>query len=705
MGFRQLQDSGGRVRDLEKVVTAASGGTGAVTRDAAVQNLGAIPVEMLDAVNGVGQLQQDGRFPFRYFSDLGMEPSVTIVGPKTLVKGTTAEYFISNFDMALENTVQISGAGTSASLVDSTITVTIPNNYAGDTVDLTVNSKVYRISVEAPSINKPVILFPTENERVPATGLQISSSRFATPDELPFSWIPCVSNQRTVITVPSNAVGVVIRGFKPVNGFADAFIGEKQFRLGASRTILRQYFTDEAFFTISLGLNSYAEYAFIYPSISHVGTDWQVSYSADFSSPVINLAYDTVNKRRVSVNIGSGVSTDRELFIRCRYRTPSLTSPWSDTVSVRINAAGTKYSYLADTLRLPFDNTLTQFFQETVGVSISAIKKTFTGDRSDVYDTLVAVGVPAASLKSTQNAGVVLLYGFNDVANKNAIVEEGRSNHINTITAPEGINASGDFGRDVLLFGDNLFVSDPSRQKVFVYTAQTDGDGSYTLTQTITGPAGSVSWGNALAAYDDVLLIGRPTDATSGIVQVYRKEQDQYVFSKNIAAEETSQWFGTAIEVIEGGNLIAISSDAYASNGPREGRVDFYRCDVDGNYHRIYSIKAPAGYGGGVASNMFGYKLAYNKEQDRLYITAPNTIRSAKRSILLAFSRDGSGNFTSATAFDYYDDVHYSAAYDSDYFGFGDIAFSPSDSVMFSGHVWRNNGIGIVNVFERWLNG
>lgn len=703
MGYRQLQDSGGRVTGLDKIATIADGGTGADNRIDAIANLGAVPVEQLDAANGVGRLQNNARFPLEYFSELGMTASVAIVGPTSIVKGKTVEYFISNLDIALNNTVGVTGDGVTADLVDNTITVVVPGAYAGNDITLTVNNKAYVIPTITESIVKPTILSPIQHERVASSGVRIFGDRFKTPNELPYVWVPCLANQKTIIEVPEDAVGVAVRGHRPADGFLDVFVANEKSRLSSSFSILKRYFNDEKTFTISAGLDSFCEYAFIYPTLTHIGTDWQISYNLDFSSPIVNSSYDTVNLRKLLAVISTGVLPDRDLHIRCRYRTATYSSPWSDTVIARVNTAGTKYTYLDHTLTLPFNNQTDHYFTTTAGASISTKPRAFTGDQATKLDTLVAVGVPSGSLKSLQNAGVVLLYGFCDVARLNTpVADENRSYHINTITAPDGVGV-GDFGRCVLFHNDLLFVSDPVRQKIYVYQDQADSQADFVLVQTITGPVGSESWGNALAAYDDVLLVGRPVSAGSGNVYTYRRVNEQYVYSTVIAAEEAGQWFGTAITVIDGGNLFAVSANAYLPGAAAEGRIDFYRETSEGVFNRLYTLKAPSGYGAGVTSNMFGYKIEYNAEQDRLYATAPNAVRSGSRSMILSFVKNGSDQFAN-TEFEYYSDIHYASIYDATYFGFGGLAFSPSDSVMFTGHLWKNDGIGVINVFERWLN-
>lgn len=159
---------------IVKPLNISEGGTGATTAPSALNNLGAIPANKLDAPNGVASLDSQSK----------LNPSVlpvnevsliAISGPSSLVVGQPGTFVITNFNVFTNyQVIAISG---SVSRTGDTITYTAPG--ASGTSGFTINGKTVNVTVNAIQPNQPTISSPTNGSTNRDANVTVTSSAFS----------------------------------------------------------------------------------------------------------------------------------------------------------------------------------------------------------------------------------------------------------------------------------------------------------------------------------------------------------------------------------------------------------------------------------------------------------------------------------------------------------------------------------------------
>lgn len=159
---------------IVSTLNISEGGTGATTPSMALNNLGAVPANKLDAVNGVASLDDEGKLNPSVLP-INEVSTIAISGPSSLVVGQPGTFIITNFDV-FTNYQLIAIAG-SVSRTGDIITYTAPG--ASGTSGFTINGKTVHVTVASIQPNQASIVSPSEGAQNRNSSISVTSSAFS----------------------------------------------------------------------------------------------------------------------------------------------------------------------------------------------------------------------------------------------------------------------------------------------------------------------------------------------------------------------------------------------------------------------------------------------------------------------------------------------------------------------------------------------
>lgn len=169
---RTLFPSTPKAGQLTIIAPVNKGGTGGKNVIQAAQNLGGINTGSLDVAGGVLKSDANNKIQAENFpASAAVGP--TIVGSKELVLGQAGKFKISNYDSLTNYTLAVSSGA--VSILGDTITI---NPLVLGPVDLTVNGRVYKLTVVATRPVTPVVVGTTAGNGSTAT-ITLTGSAFA----------------------------------------------------------------------------------------------------------------------------------------------------------------------------------------------------------------------------------------------------------------------------------------------------------------------------------------------------------------------------------------------------------------------------------------------------------------------------------------------------------------------------------------------
>jgi hypothetical protein len=159
---------------IVSTLNITEGGTGATTASMALNNLGAIPANKLDAPNGVASLDSTGKLKPSVLP-VNEVSTIAISGPSSLVVGQPGTFTITNFDV-FTNYQVIANSG-SVSRTGDTIVYTAPA--ASGISGFTINGKTVNVTVMAIQPNQPTITSPSDGSQNRNSSMTVTCSAFS----------------------------------------------------------------------------------------------------------------------------------------------------------------------------------------------------------------------------------------------------------------------------------------------------------------------------------------------------------------------------------------------------------------------------------------------------------------------------------------------------------------------------------------------
>lgn len=165
-----------RQQQAPLIRSVLTGGTGAITPQTAIENLGGIHESKIGVANGIAPLDGSDKIPSEFFPPLPPIDEPTLDGNKRIYRADalnelTFDYFITNYDSTL--TYDVSTNKGSVSRVNETITL-IPTSQLGITV-ITINGKTFPIENVNPDVTPPAIYAPVLNSSVSLTDINFGA--------------------------------------------------------------------------------------------------------------------------------------------------------------------------------------------------------------------------------------------------------------------------------------------------------------------------------------------------------------------------------------------------------------------------------------------------------------------------------------------------------------------------------------------------
>ena len=193
------------------VLQIEAGGTGATNVIDAAINLGVISSDNLGQPSGVASLAANVKVPLSQLPYLPGNELPSIDGPSSVSAYEIVEYLITNFDS--QTTYNISANHGNVLLHDGRFLYSA-DGYVGIDV-ITINDKVFGISVSAAAQPKPVIVSPTQNGSILITDLFVLNAQDITNDIdiiTSVDWEITLLNDQPIIhhSVGSDGVNFVI---------------------------------------------------------------------------------------------------------------------------------------------------------------------------------------------------------------------------------------------------------------------------------------------------------------------------------------------------------------------------------------------------------------------------------------------------------------------------------------------------------------
>ena len=143
------------------------GGTGAVTPQTAIENLGGVHESKIGNANGIAPLDSVSKIPAEFFPPLPAIDEPTLKGATEIYRADalnalTFDYVITNYDTTI--TYNVSTNRGSVTRVNDIITL-VPTSQFGITV-ITINDKSFPIAITNPEVATPVFYAPMMNGSV-----------------------------------------------------------------------------------------------------------------------------------------------------------------------------------------------------------------------------------------------------------------------------------------------------------------------------------------------------------------------------------------------------------------------------------------------------------------------------------------------------------------------------------------------------------
>jgi hypothetical protein len=149
------------------------GGTGAVTIEDAVINLGGISKNILAQANGIAPLDRNNKIPSIHFPPIFTATTPSLVGPTQLYTNHSYDFLINNYDILETYTLFVDHGSVSRN--NDIITYNTPAQTGLSFISL--NDKQYTFNIIDPYLAVPQITFPANN----GTNITVNPTLLATP--------------------------------------------------------------------------------------------------------------------------------------------------------------------------------------------------------------------------------------------------------------------------------------------------------------------------------------------------------------------------------------------------------------------------------------------------------------------------------------------------------------------------------------------
>lgn len=532
---RQLLDAYGRVKQLTTITPIARGGTAADNAAQAVENLQGVNRNKIDAPFGVAGADQNGYLLKKYLDDAGIYSGITLEGPTTLVKSNQNYtfrplFFISNFHTQLPPVVTSENIAVQDSLEINFPFFSFETPITGNSLTLTINGKDYVFPLIDNGIETPKLI--GISDKMPESFfLQASKFRSLGGSNIHDinAWLTIPQGESSLL-IDSAMNSILIKGRVGSAGiirFSDGYDA-----ISFSKSQAQMLISPEKNVVLDFLVQSDEEvkYGVMNNTLPHVLTEWEVSTNALFTQIVISRSVSAGDLLSTSVNLAEGL-----YYARCRYRSASLYSNWSQIKSFTVDAELNAMNELGIIID-----------QSTSHMALFGSSVCTQGD-------LVAIGAPGMS-EVLSDAGSVTLY------KRAGFVHQ----YLDTILPPSDLISSG-FGMGVSLSKtDDLFIGSPGMANggaVYQYS----GD-KKALVTAFQPPANSVSFGFSVKVTETCLIVGDPRNNTngenSGAVHIYKKTLAGYVFSETVypTTPAPNDYFGISVTATDDGSHLFIGS-------------------------------------------------------------------------------------------------------------------------------------------------
>ena len=340
---------GPRVVISSQTLPISKGGTSTDTVDKAKGTLKIVKNATVGQPNGPVPLDATGKIASNKFASAA---KVSLDGALAVIATQTLLLEITDFDSFKNYTLSVS-AGT-VTRVGKTITYVSPST--AQTVNLTINGKVYNIDVQVAAPVKPSITAPIANAVVLTASYTLTSSAFSqfgdSSTHLASDWQ--VSTNVDFSAPLANVVAdTVNKTTYTVAGLVDTNVYYARVRYKASNGNYGSW-SDARVFSIAIpvpiaptisspannatGVSSSLTFtASVFGALgdnsTHASSDWQVATENTFSTTVKSTSADSVNKTSWSV---SDLATNTNHYVRVRYRSSNgKVSPWSPVIAFK----------------------------------------------------------------------------------------------------------------------------------------------------------------------------------------------------------------------------------------------------------------------------------------------------------------------------------------------------------------------------------
>lgn len=591
---RQLLDAFGHVRQLTVITPIARGGTAADNAPQAVDNLQGINRNKISVPLGVAGTDYRGRLHRKYLEGAGIFSGITIEGPTELVKSSPGYdsrplFFISNMDTKAPPVITIDDQAAMASLVITFPTFTFSVPQTGSALTITINDRDYVFPLVDNGIIKPVVFLPDES--VIASNAVIDASKFATVAigniSQPSAWHTLPSGE-TAINQVDGIQGIMVEGRAGATGHIVVSNGEDVFALPKSQIRFTVPSLKHGFARITLNGDAVARYAVLSNiALYHTATTIEIALDELFT----NVIYQQqTSQPAYSFPISL---TDGEYYVRVKYHSNGLMSPWSDTKKITVDSGL---------------NVMNE-----IGVITDPVLFTSGnfGNAVAVNHALLAIGEPDFGETGIGN-GCVSLF-----------LREGYTHrYLDRVISPNMVASGEHFGMAVSfsVTGD-LYIGAPDAVgggAVYHYTY----DGENILYQgTITPRPNSVKFGHAIKATENGLFIGDPSSFVNGpetgAVHFYSKSESGFTYVETIypTTPTLHDHFGISITATSDSSAVVIGSTSPVITDTVVGKFYIFSI-VNGHYTEAVVRNSPmpeAGF-------RFARSLDYDASKKKLYV-------------------------------------------------------------------------------------
>jgi hypothetical protein len=370
---RRLQ--GPRVNIARQVVPISKGGTGTDNLPDASENLKLVTTSMVNQNDGVIGLDATGKVPSSRFA---LNNRVSIDGMLAVIAGQSLVLQITDFD-SFKNYVITASHGT-VTRNGAVITYQSPNTV--QPVTLTINGKVYNISVQLAAPLQPSITSPVANAAIVTTSYLLTGSVFSqfgdSSTHATSDWQVATDSDFSTIVANSIDNAVNLTSYS-VTGLVDGLTYYARVRYKASNGNYSQY-SDTAIFsvavptpitpTITSPLNNAISVA-LSPTLTssvfgaladgstHASSTWEISTNPSFTNIVKSVVNSVTD--RTSWNT-SGLASTTIHYARVRYtssngktsaNSPIILFTTTNRIVATITIAANINNYVLNTAKVP----------------------------------------------------------------------------------------------------------------------------------------------------------------------------------------------------------------------------------------------------------------------------------------------------------------------------------------------------------------